>query len=59
MNERIVTIKLIDDKGHSQDTNLFVRFREDNTVHLILVGNSLYLESNEATYVQSLLELIT
>ncbi len=59
MNERIVSTKLIDDKGHSQDTHLYVRFTENDTVHLILVGKSLYFESNEATYVQSLLELIT
>ncbi|GED61017.1 hypothetical protein ABER61_22500 [Brevibacillus formosus] len=59
MNERSVTTKLIDEKGHSQDTILYVRFRENETVHLILAGKSLYFESDEATYVQSLLELIT
>ncbi|MBG9799108.1 hypothetical protein O0555_18075 [Brevibacillus laterosporus] len=59
MNERIVITKLVDDKGHSHDSKLYVRFRENDTVHLILVGKSLYIESNEVTYVQSLLELIT
>ncbi|MED1790858.1 hypothetical protein P4V47_25920 [Brevibacillus laterosporus] len=59
MNERIVITKLVDDKGHDHDSNLYVRFRENDTVHLMLVGKSLYFESNEATYVQSLLELIT
>ena len=59
MNEKIIITKLIDDKGHGQDTNLYVRFRENDTVHMILIGKSIFFESKEATYVQSLLDLMT
>lgn len=59
MNEKIVNTKLIDEKGHSRDTNLYVRFRDNNTVHVILVGKSLRVESEGVTYVQCLLELMT
>ncbi|MFM1652560.1 hypothetical protein ACI7RC_10730 [Brevibacillus sp. B_LB10_24] len=59
MNEKIIITKLIDDKGQIQDTNLYVRFRENDTVHMILIGKSLYIESEAGTYVQGLLELMT
>lgn len=59
MNEKIIATKLIDDKGCIQETNLYVRFRENDTVHIILIGKSLYFESESGTYVQSLLELMT
>lgn len=59
MNEKIVNTKLIDEKGCSRDTNLYVRFRDKNTVHVILVGKSLRVESEGVNYTQSLLELMT
>ncbi|MEJ8548087.1 hypothetical protein [Brevibacillus borstelensis] len=59
MNEKTLITKLINGKGQSQDANLYVRFRENDTVHMILIGKSLYIESEAGTYVQSLLELMT
>lgn len=59
MNEKIVNTKLIDEKGYSRDTNLYVRFRDNNTVHVILVGKSLRVESEGVNYAQCLLELMT
>ncbi|GIO04049.1 hypothetical protein J31TS6_00770 [Brevibacillus reuszeri] len=59
MNEKVVFTQLIDQEGRTQDTNLYVRFTENDTVNLTLIGRSVDIESEESNYVQSLLTLMT